>query len=207
MCKETKDTVEFNKDKHRNDGLQRWCKSCQKENYVKLRDYRKTNPPPTPATKKCRTCKETKDTGEFSKRKASKDGLRYTCRGCAAAYYVLFQRKNTRRNTLAGPPDRTGTKKCPDCGETKHKTEFSNDACSLDGLQGKCKPCNNVRSSQWAKDNPAKHCAKTARRKARKLKATPSWEDKRKTLWYYDESQRITAETGELYITLTILYL
>ena len=150
-------------------------------------------------TKRCSKCKETKDTGEFTKHKGTKDGLRYQCKVCSRECNLAGRHKYTRRNTLAGPPDRTGTKKCYDCGETKHKTEFSVSASKKDGLQGSCKPCDRVLSSQWAKDNPAKHCAKTARRKARKLKATPSWEDKRKTLWYYDESQRLTAETGEVH--------
>ena len=195
-CKETKDTGEFSKDKNRNDGLKYTCKSCCVRLYVKLTAYRKANPPPTPATKKCSTCKETKVAGEFSKDKSKNDGLTNKCKACVAAYDTLFRCKNTRRNTLAGPPDRTGTKKCPTCGETKQKTEFNVALTTKGGLYCLCKTCSNVVCLQWAKDNPAKANANSARRKARKLKATPSWEDKSKTLWYYDESQRVTAETG-----------
>jgi hypothetical protein len=195
-CKETKDTGEFTKDKIRNDGLQPWCKSCIGAKYVKRKAYLVANPPPTPATKECSTCKVTKDAGEFSKSGSTNDGLFNTCKVCARERNVLHQRKNTRRNTLAGPPDRIGTKKCNVCGETKEKTAFAVQVSKKDGLQGTCKPCHNTRRLQWAKDYPAKQNDHHARRRARKLKATPSWEDKRKTMWYYDESQRITAETG-----------
>jgi hypothetical protein len=198
-CKETKDTVEFSKDKSTKDGLFRWCKSCDKEVYVKRRDYYKANPVPAPATKQCSKCKQTKDAAEFGKREDSKDRLRYQCKACESISDKLQQRKNTKRNTLAGPPDRTGVKRCFACGETKQKTEFHVRRASPGGLQDICKDCLNARNQQWAKDNPAKINAKCARRRARKLKATPSWEDKRKTMWYYDEAQRVTAETGEVH--------
>ena len=195
-CKETKDTVEFNKGSGRKDGLHSWCRSCDKENHAAFRAHRIANPPPIPSTKRCSTCKETKDAAEFYKKKASKDGLQSVCRGCSSVGDKLFKRKNTKRNTLAGPPDRTGTKKCTACGETKQKTEFSVAASRKDGLNDSCKTCSSASTSQWQKDNPAKTNANSARRRARKLKATPSWEDKRKTQWYYDESQRISQETG-----------
>ena len=147
-------------------------------------------------TKRCTKCKETKVAAEFNKRKASKDGLQSKCRGCARVYDKLLERKYSKRNGLAGLPDRTGVKRCFACGETKEKTEFGVSVSRKDGLSPMCKPCDCARSLQWQKNNPAYHCANNARRRARKLKATPSWENKRKTMWYYDESQRVTAETG-----------
>ena len=198
-CKETKDTSEFHKDKGNKDGLYSWCKSCVKENDRKRGAYYAANPQPTPATKECSVCKETKDAAEFNKRKASPDGLMNKCKVCDKACTMLTRRKNTKRNTLAGTPDRTGTKKCPACGETKQKTEFFADVSTTDGLLCHCRDCSNIRNQQWAKDNPAKRNAINARRRAGKLKATPSWEDKRKTMWYYDESQRISQETGEVH--------
>jgi hypothetical protein len=195
-CKETKDTVEFSKQKARKDGLHYWCKSCAKENHVAIRAHRIANPPPTPVTKRCSRCKETKDAAEFSKEKCKRDGLQSECKVCSHENDQLRHRKNTKRNTLAGPPDRTGTKKCFACGATKERNEFGVSASKKDGLSATCKPCVSTRSLQWKRDNPAKCNAMSARRKARKLKATPSWENKRKTQWYYDESQRISQETG-----------
>jgi hypothetical protein len=198
-CKETKDTCEFAKDKGRKDGLRCWCKSCAKGNSRKLTAYYVANRQPTPATKQCNVCKETKDAAEFSKNKATKDGMQHPCKVCASVSGQLLHRKNTKRNTLAGPPDYTGTKKCSTCGETKQKTEYSIDIHQKSGLRNRCKLCGSTSTARWTKDNPAKRNATFARRRARKLKATPSWEDKRKTLWYYDESQRISQETGEVH--------
>ena len=195
-CKETKDTGEFSKDKGKKDGLFWQCKSCNKEHHLKRITYFTENPPPPPATKQCTKCEVTKISAEFSKRKVSPDGLHNRCKRCDSVDNIDNRRKYTRRNMLAGPPDRTGTKKCQDCGETKQKTEFSASSDCLDGLQKRCKPCSSTRARQWRKDNPARNLANKARRRARKLRATPKFEDKRKTLWYYDESQRKSKETG-----------
>jgi hypothetical protein len=125
---------------------------------------------PTPATKQCNVCKETKDAAEFSKNKATKDGMQHPCKVCASVYGQLLHRKNTKRNTLAGPPDRTGTKKCSACGETKQKTEYSVDIHQKSGLRNRCKLCGSTSTARWTKDNPAKRNATFARRRARKLK-------------------------------------
>jgi len=147
-------------------------------------------------TKRCSKCKETKDRQEFCNDRHTKDGLYPSCKSCHYQTRRRWEAKNTRHNTLVGPPDRSGTRRCFACGETKQKPEFHVHRCSAGGLNAMCKPCRCVRSLQWKKDNPAKHNANAARRRARKLKATPKWEDKRKTMWYYDESQRVSQESG-----------
>ena len=54
----------------------------------------------------------------------------------------------------------------------------------------------NERSRQWRKDNPEKLLAQIAFRRAKKLKATPTWADKAAILAIYKECVRITKETG-----------
>lgn len=198
-CKETKDTVEFSKHKRPKDGLHSMCKSCDKERHRKQLAYLTANPPPTPVTKRCSTCKETKVAAEFSKDKGKRDGLQSCCVSCKREQKVILERKYSKRNGLAGLPDRTGVKRCFACGATKERTEFGVAVSRKDGLSPTCKPCDNTRALQWQRDNPAKHNANSSRRRARKLKATPKWEDKRKTIWYYVESQRISQETGEVH--------
>ena len=46
------------------------------------------------ATKICNRCKEPKLLSEFTKNKASKDGLQYKCRDCDIAYQVERRNKN-----------------------------------------------------------------------------------------------------------------
>jgi hypothetical protein len=149
-------------------------------------------------TKRCGTCKETKDRREFYKYKHRDrdNGLYSSCKTCVRQATRRNTATQVRRNALKGPPNRTGTKKCFYCGETKQKTEFHVDRTRPTGLNPRCKPCAFARTAQWRKDNPAKANALYARRRAGKLRATPKFEDKRKTLWYYDESQRKSKETG-----------
>ena len=123
-CKETKDASEYHKDKGMKDGLYSWCKSCAKANTRKRKAHFVASPPPIPVTKQCNKCKETKVSSEFGKDRGSVDGLYHKCKGCGNAIGKLNRAMQTRRNTLTGPPDRTGTKKCNDCGETKQKTEW-----------------------------------------------------------------------------------
>ncbi len=54
-------------------------------------------------------------------------------------------------------------------------------------------------SAQWKKDNPAKCCAATAKRKAAKLQAMPPWLTQRhldEIVATYTEAQRLTLETN-----------
>jgi hypothetical protein len=54
-----------------------------------------------------------------------------------------------------------------------------------------------ARTNQWRVDNPAKVLAKNSRRRAHKLKATPVWADQAAILAIYEESRRLTEETGK----------
>lgn len=49
---------------------------------------------------------------------------------------------------------------------------------------------------KWEKENPHKVAAKTARRKAAKLRATPAWADQESIVAFYKEARRMTEETG-----------
>lgn len=55
---------------------------------------------------------------------------------------------------------------------------------------------------EWRKNNKDKIMAQKARRRARKLNATPNWlteEDNKEILSFYTEAQRLQNETGEKY--------
>lgn len=49
---------------------------------------------------------------------------------------------------------------------------------------------------QWIRDNPEKANAALARRRARQLRATPSWADHQAIAAIYAEAARLTRETG-----------
>jgi hypothetical protein len=96
------------------------------------------------------------------------------------------------------------TKKCSCCLQVKELSLFSKDRARRDGHSYICKVCkaekthnwhqnNRERSralaASWYKDNPGKARAKKSRRKAAKLKATPSWSNKEKIDILYEYSR------------------
>lgn len=94
-------------------------------------------------------------------------------------------------------------KTCCRCKQPKELAAFSKHKAMKDGLSVQCKECDaayyktnkaavdaknrrnyyenqefykeEARKSTWAKDNPEKHAAKCARRRASKLERTPKW--------------------------------
>lgn len=51
-------------------------------------------------------------------------------------------------------------------------------------------------SRKWAQNNKASVAARTARRRARKLQATPEWVDHRAIASFYEKARQISIETG-----------
>lgn len=145
-------------------------------------------------TKRCTKCKETKDTVEFCKDNSKKDGLFNWCRSCWSAN----RRKRIPR--YASTPTPT-TQQCSKCKETKVAGEFNKDSFRIGGLASLCKVCRSVHFRRWrlTNDGHARHLANKARHRAFKLRATPSWEDKRKTLLHYEEARQLTKDTGEVH--------
>ena len=81
----------------------------------------------------------------------------------------------------------TPYKRCFECSTIKHRKEFSRDAARDDNLNPRCKVCDRVQSKDTyvkIKNDPERYeeykkrdCFYSNSRKARKLKATPSWAD------------------------------
>lgn len=86
------------------------------------------------------------------------------------------------------------TKRCPTCKLTKPRSEFNKCRSRADGLQAYCRSCtrkiaaefrarhidaererDRIKNRLWTKNNPEKNAAKEARRRALRLKQTPSW--------------------------------
>lgn len=65
------------------------------------------------------------------------------------------------------------SKQCNKCREVKPLGAFYRRSASLDGRQAHCKPCSNRTADEYAAAHPEFTRAKTARRRARKLGATP----------------------------------
>ena len=106
------------------------------------------------------------------------------------------------------------TKKCTSCKEELSLLSFGKHKKTKDGLQSVCKECTNAMVKTWRDNNleKARNCskkwrsenkeydvAKTAKRKALKLSATPSWTDKNKIKTEYALAQWCTDVMGTVY--------
>lgn len=86
-CKQWKSINEFHKSKHTKDGLQCYCKDCNREiKGQKKREitYKIIN---GITYKRCSKCKEWKPITEFCKHKSHKDGLQDYCKDCKKDWY------------------------------------------------------------------------------------------------------------------------
>jgi len=119
----------------------------------------------------------------------------------------------------------TKEKKCTKCGEARGLEYFHKDKSARDGLQYTCKMCARERARKWTeenkerrkeylqenkeyfkdqdrkwkRDNPDKTRAHTAKRRSRKLRATPKWLTEEQDLQIkliYEEAKELEEADG-----------
>lgn len=134
--------------------------------------------------KKCSTCKEEKLFSEFSKNKTKKDGYQNECKVCVKHHrevnkeYFSQYKKNYRE---------TNKKQIAEKQKQYRKTNQEHVA---------------EYNKQYQKNNYAKINAKNAKRRAKKLQATPSWlthEELQQIEEFYKEAQALKLSTGKEY--------
>lgn len=108
--------------------------------------------------KTCTTCLNTKDFVDFHKDKTRKDGFRNLCKACVGLYMRQYHSDNSEKIIAKAA-------KWVQENRRRH-----NDKCN-----------------KWAKNNPGKVNAQTARRYAAKTRATPKWLDADQ-LWLLKEA-------------------
>ena len=94
-CEKWKDESKFGKDRYSKDGLNYWCKDCERadnrERYKKegkgLKTYyryeERHRVVDEVKQKRCSRCKSWKAESEFYKNRSCKDGLQFPCKTCA----------------------------------------------------------------------------------------------------------------------------
>lgn len=106
--------------------------------------------------KTCNICSMEKSLEDFQKSAKSKDGRYGSCKECTNELNRLrrndLKEKNSKR-TIEEIRLTTPTKKCSKCKETKTSDNFNR--CNLygDGLQEKCRSCDNKWVAEWNKAN------------------------------------------------------
>ena len=134
-CKEVKSVEEFNKSKRNKDGLQSYCKECQK-NYYSKKPYIDIKP--------CETCGKEFITYSEKTRFCSRKCYRYEkkCVNCGETFvkgnsqwkYCSEKCKNEFFIKL-------NEKKCLKCGIVKKIDEFYKDSANPTGRVTSCKEC------------------------------------------------------------------
>lgn len=136
-------------------------------------------------SKICTKCKENKIFSEFNKAKFGKYGLRAICRSCQAIYSIVYLSTYKEEISERGKKYRR---------ENKERISIQRATRTL-----KDKGKFTEYRKQWAKNNPGKVNAKTARRRAARRNAIPKWltpEHHKQMEMLYVEAARLTKETS-----------
>jgi hypothetical protein len=134
--------------------------------------------------KMCTRCKSNKHISFFGKNKTKKDGHQSQCKPCCKEIFNEWRIKFGTSNKRVLEWQKANPE--------KHKAK--NERYKTANIE-------KVRASKarWARDNPGLVNAKTARRRAKILKASPPWLNESHQLnikQYYNEANLLTVQTG-----------
>lgn len=165
--------------------------------------------------KKCRVCEEIKPLDDFSKKTSSKDGYMNICKACdskkAIKWYYnnsekvkerkVKYRKNNREYVLQRDRDRYYNDR--EYVLAQRKEYYQNNKRNIIEKVSEWRKENKEKTKIYGKKNyenyKPKYLAKTAKRKAIKIGATPSWLSEinlAQIQWFYAASKMMTDTTG-----------
>ena len=165
-------------------GVQAACKNCaaeaRKPGILEARRNRKVESERNRAVglKQCTVCLKIKRLHEYHVNRATPDGLCFKCAECCKIYKAAWK----ERNPDAFKVWRSGKEYYLNERNKKWKEENKERAAN-----------NNLK---WSRANRDTINARTARRNAVKLKATPAWADLSEIRKFYEEADRLTKATG-----------
>ena len=155
--------ADFNKCSSASDGLQNYCKDCQKEMYaeyrvknkVKIEAYRQANKEKIKAMKK--------EYYQSNKDAILKKNAEYyqAHKEEKKVYQAQYCKKNKQANAQKqaewhqeNTDVDTKTKRCPKCGRVLPITEFHKDNSRKNGVQSSCKDCQKAMKAEWYNQHP-----------------------------------------------------
>jgi hypothetical protein len=163
-------------------------------------------------TKFCNKCSTEKSRTEFYAQKSKKDGLCTMCKVCdsaksaarylakrddilarQAAYEATTKEAKAAREAARYLKTRDERAKKNAARYAAKRKEISEKAAARYASDPKRHA---ARNANWARDNLERMAAKSAKRRAAKLQATPAWADLAAIELIYAESARLTRETG-----------
>src|ERR1035437_8848022 len=134
--------------------------------------------------KTCTICSQNKNFIHFAKRKKSRDGLAYECKECHSKRAIVYKINNEEK--VKASKDKYVENNKEKVRESKDKYIKNN------------KEKSDQNKRKWEKNNPGKMNAKTAKRRAAKLQATPKLTkaQHKEIQAFYIEAVRLTNTTG-----------
>ena len=155
------------------------CRSCRSQRNPRCEAKRQeAKALANDGLKKCNVCGEAKPFSAFSTRRASPDGLNYSCRICASARSINWKRSNPEANATWWNANRQ---------RRRDAFRVWREA-NIDRVRSNYKA--------WAAANPDIVAANARHRELSKVRATPAWIDKRTMRPLYSEANRLTKLTG-----------
>lgn len=107
-----------------------------------------------------------------------------------------WQKATRAKNQLSAPPI-PEAKTCPDCGLTKHGSEFFACVSTRDGRVTYCKECSSQQQKDWRKNNPEAAAAKDKRRWSKLNPEQQAEMTTRAVKWHQDHIEQRRTERME----------
>ena len=163
-------------------------------------------------TKVCSKCEENKDVSFFSKKSATKDGLRSACKKCLSTDYKTYreqnQEKEKARHKKYGDENRKKLNERSKVWGANNKERVNERSKTWYANNRERKAATGVahrllksveinkKVKEWSLANPDKCRAKAARYRAKKLNATVSWSSCTAIEAKYTEALQMSVLTG-----------
>ncbi|MFD0586453.1 hypothetical protein ACFQZE_00455 [Paenibacillus sp. GCM10027627] len=176
-CKEIKERSQFSKHNYSLDGLQTYCKFCKRVFDKKRKEkFKEQALEKVVIEKRCKNCRETKNTMEFTKSINSKDGFSNICRMCMSVQYRNRKREKQLKERIEAigyveiekvipkDIDLFQTKICTKCNLEKTLREF-NYSYSVKRFRSECKQCGKEIRHNYAVNNEIKRLQRLKQRR------------------------------------------
>ena len=146
--------------------------------------------------KKCCTCKTDKNIAEFYKNRRSKDGFQNRCKNCSKKNGKVYWEENKE---LLEPKKKVYRKKNKDNISSYYKNYYSNNKGKIIKRWEDYRKENPEKIRNYQLDNLDKRASYEAKRRARKLNATPKWANIKKIEMLYKKAKWLGSLTGLKY--------